>query len=76
MFPNYIQVSHLSPQEGAKAQENTPQPLLNGQTHTTERFTTKLHNDDLQKAKGIYLSFDIVNLTRCDNYLAPHRLPV
>lgn len=44
-------MSHLSPQEAAEAQEDTPQPLLDGQTHTAERFTTKLHNDDLQEER-------------------------
>lgn len=41
-------VSHLPPQEAAEAKEYTPQPVFDGQTHTAERFPTKLHDDDLQ----------------------------
>ncbi len=46
-----LKASHLSPQEGADAQEDAPQPLVDGQTHTAEGFTTKLHNDDLQEER-------------------------
>lgn len=44
-------LSYLSPQEAAEAEENTPQPMLDGQIHTAKRFPTKLHNDDLQEDK-------------------------
>lgn len=44
-------VSHLSPQEAAKAKEDTPQPLFNGQTHAAEWFSTKLYNEDLHEER-------------------------
>lgn len=43
--------SHLTPEEAAKAKEDAPQPLLNGQPHAAERFPTKLHNEDLHEEK-------------------------
>lgn len=41
--------SCLSPQEAANAKEKAPHPVLHGQTHTAERLSTKLDNDDLQE---------------------------
>lgn len=37
----------LTPEETAEAQEDAPQPLVDGQAHTAEGLPTKLHNDNL-----------------------------
>lgn len=56
--------SHLTPKEAAKAKEDTPQPLLNGQPHAAKWFPTKLHNEDLHEVKKAFDHHESEELSR------------
>lgn len=38
---------YLTPEKTAKAEKDTPQPLVNSETNTAKRLPSKLHNYDL-----------------------------
>lgn len=43
--------THLAPQQFSNANEETPKPLRQGELRTTEGFTPKFHDDNLEQRK-------------------------
>lgn len=41
--------THLAPQQFSDADEETPKPLRQGELRTTEGFTPKFHNENLEQ---------------------------
>lgn len=48
--------SHLSPQQLSHADENAPQPLVDGQSRAGERLSSELNNDDLGRKQASGMS--------------------
>lgn len=43
--------THLAPQQFSKTDEETPEPLGQGEVRTAEGFPPKFHNDNLEQRK-------------------------